>query len=759
MPLTSLALTICLVVFQMLILAAPTLAQESDIELLQKTIIDKETLTFAMGPAAKFSTNVNGRTHQQTPLTTYRGYQYATYYDAQRRVCIARRKLSSDSWEVIHFDDHKFESNDSHNTTVIGICHKDGTIHMAFDHHASELNYRVSKLGVANNPESTKWTHDLFGPVVHKLGSVKPDPRVTYPRFFAAPNGNLMLFYRGVTSGNGNGMIEEYDGDVHDWTPGLGKVIARDIGSFTANGRTSDYRCPYMNWVSYAGGRLHATWVWRERFEKTSAKNQHDLCYAYSEDNGRTWLNTHGVTIGKTGQEYIHLNSPDVVVASIPTNSGLTNQNTHYAYDDGSIHVVLRHVCNESGESRYHHYWRNTEGEWNREVLLFSGSRPKVVGTKDRTLVLAYTVEDEEENEELLIAKGKPNSDQSGWNWTDAKLPARHFILGDALLDLERWEQEQVLSIYSQDEPAKTIRTQLSGPVDGMPAPLNVFDYQFTEDIGTNSSQKSASLLPKGAKLIRPPPGRLALVVDGNSPDPDDIGATAVIFGLLSSSGLGDRLVHLSHSCDLKPVARISEKDEQRRQEVLQQTCVDGISHFGPFKNLKDFFNCRTQQDAAVDDLRQAINRSSKRNPLWIIEAGEPDVIGLALSASDPSRHRFVHVVSHHPANDNSGDLFEWQQILDFGIREHQIGDQNVGLQTAIQEWDWAKQHDNEGIKWIWNQLAYAEQDGVVKFQTDKFDCSDAGMVYWWITGSDSSGNKLSTPIEIGELLQRVQPR
>ena len=57
----------------------------------------------------------------------------------------------------------------------------------------------------------------------------------------------------------------------------------------------------------------------------------------------------------------------------------------------------------------------------------------------------------------------------------------------------------------------------------------------------------------KSEHVICPPAGRLAIVADGNSPDPDDIGATAVIFGLLHASGFNDRLVHLSHSCRITP--------------------------------------------------------------------------------------------------------------------------------------------------------------------------------------------------------------
>jgi hypothetical protein len=252
---------------------------------------------------------------------------------------------------------------------------------------------------------------------------------------------------------------------------------------------------------------------------------------------------------------------------------------------------------------------------------------------------------------------------------------------------------------------------------------------------------------------IRPPAGRLAIVADGNSPDPDDIGATAVIFGLLHASGLNDRLVHLSHSCDLKPSEKISVADELRRQKVLGDVCNYGVKNYGPYANLAGYFNCRIDQDAAVNDLRRAIDKSSQSDPLWIIEAGEPDIIGYALQAADAEKRKYVHVVSHHPANDNAGDFFAWRQILDFGVTEHQIGDQNIGLKTAIPLWDWAKAHPDERIHWIWEQLAYAERDGVVKFQTGYFDCSDAGMVYWWISGADQGGDKHATPKEIRAML------
>lgn len=260
--------------------------------------------------------------------------------------------------------------------------------------------------------------------------------------------------------------------------------------------------------------------------------------------------------------------------------------------------------------------------------------------------------------------------------------------------------------------------------------------------------------------VVSPPAGRLAIVSDGNSPDPDDIGAKAVMFGILNRAGLNDRLVHLSHSCDLNPFRNpgrqtIDEANELRRQNKLHSLCGEGLGFYGPFPNLADYFNCRSEQAAAVDDLRDAINASSAGDPLWIVEGGEPDVIGYALQAAEASKRQFVHVISHHPANDNSGDFFTWQEILDFGVTEHQIGDQNVGLQVLISSgaWDWAEDHPQPEIAWIWDQLKYAEQDGVVGFQANKFDCSDAGMVYWWLSGATNGGNRNSTPLEMKALL------
>jgi hypothetical protein len=452
----------------------PFAAAESQVQLLAKTVVEEKALTFAKGSATRFGISVNGRSHQQTAILSYRGYQYTTYFNAKRQVCIARRKLPAGEWQVIEFQDHRFETNDSHNTSVIGICDKDGTIHMAFDHHATRLNYRVSKTGAAHQPGSTTWNRDLFGNKQHSLGKLATTERVTYPRFFSAPNGNLMLYYRSVTSANGDGMIEEYDGEKQAWTPGLGKFISRDTGVLRVKGKTSHFRCPYINSISYVGSRLHASWTWRDRFEKTLAQNNHSLCYAYSDDHGRTWQNTQGEVIGVTGEQPIHLDSQGLVVARIPINSRLSNQTTHYAFPDGSIHIVVFHRSKNSNARRYQHYWRSKEGVWKKQELPFSGNRPKLLMNKEREMILVFS-----DDERLHLAKGVPNSAQTSWTWQQLALPKKQTIAADAIPDLERWRSEQILSLYLQEEPSVTKRTRSSKVIDGRPSALIVADYRI----------------------------------------------------------------------------------------------------------------------------------------------------------------------------------------------------------------------------------------------------------------------------------------
>ena len=114
------------------------------------SVVDPRALNFPSGP---WGPAINGQAFQQDGVASHKGYQYATYYDADRRLCVARRKLPAADWEVIRFEDYRIgEHNDIHNVATLGVCPGDGTIHLAFDHHCGPLHYRVSGRHAATRP-------------------------------------------------------------------------------------------------------------------------------------------------------------------------------------------------------------------------------------------------------------------------------------------------------------------------------------------------------------------------------------------------------------------------------------------------------------------------------------------------------------------------------------------------------------------------------------------------------------------------------
>ncbi len=255
------------------------------------------------------------------------------------------------------------------------------------------------------------------------------------------------------------------------------------------------------------------------------------------------------------------------------------------------------------------------------------------------------------------------------------------------------------------------------------------------------------------AQKINPPAGRIAVVADGNSPDPDDLGGTAVSLALLRATGLEDRLVHYSHCCDLVVLHRISEEAEHERHAMMQTTCDGTARRWGGFDHIT-FLDAKWQMEQTIKDLVNAINVSTEEDPLWIVEAGEPDMIGFALQASSKEKHKYVKVITHHPANDNAGDFFKWQEILDFGVEEVRIPDQNINLKVKEAEWDWAMNHPDDRMQFVWLMGKMAEVDNVVKFQKGKWDCSDAGMVLYWLTGATNGGLEQGSVEQVKTILE-----
>jgi len=330
------------------------------------SLVDEEALTIK----GNFGQAINGVSFQQEVMVTHQDYQYAAYYDGERRVCIARRQLPKGDWQVIQFQDYRFESNDSHNTISMGICPNDGTIHLAFDHHGHPLHYRASCKGVASNPENVTWEASLFGPIKSEIERGRPI-RLTYPRFWQTPDGGLQFCYREGGAGNGDRMLVDYDDHSGTWS-GTRQIDSR-AGNFQDGMGPSSSRCSYPNGYSYGpNGNLHTTWVWRE----SSQGANHDLIYCFSQDRGKTWRNNRGEVL----QQPPGANTPGIKVVDISRANGLMNTHGQAVDSQGRVHAVMWHcterTLKEAGTKpgahrwgppesrRYHHYWRGADAGW-----------------------------------------------------------------------------------------------------------------------------------------------------------------------------------------------------------------------------------------------------------------------------------------------------------------------------------------------------------------------------------------------------------
>ena len=463
-----------------------------------ESVVDPTALTLdrTRMHAVYYSTCVNVVHCQQEAVVTHENHQYVGYYDAERRVCMARRKLPAGEWSIIRFTDYVFEKNDDHNTVCIGVCPKDGTIHLAFDHHLDTLHYRVSRKGAASHPESVKWEASLFGPITSELENGKPLSGITYPCFWQTPDGGLQINYRehqrkNNTWGMANYMLADYDADTSTW------IRTREISS--GEGEYQGKRWPsgesvfckiatgYPHGYDYGPqGKLYVTWVW------SSEVGPRDLMYAYSEDQGKTWLNNQGEVLTTP----INTESPGVEVVDINERYGPQNQQTQAVDSKGRIHVVMRHSTDESIKAakmelekymeywgppdarRYHHYWRDKNGTWqHRELPWVAGTVPKVFIDKEDNAYLIYGAKKSPDipmvmhslDHNCTIAAASAKS-----KWTDWKVihVEKGTFFSDVMGDPYRWKKEGVLSIIVQDSPKE----------NAAPTALRILDFSFGTD-------------------------------------------------------------------------------------------------------------------------------------------------------------------------------------------------------------------------------------------------------------------------------------
>ena len=194
--------------------------------------------------------------------------------------------------------------------------------------------------------------------------------------------------------------------------------------------------------------------------------------YAYSKDQGKTWINSAGQAIDGLPC----LNTPGITVANISPAHGLPSMHGQAVDSLGRIHTVMLHCTDESlaaagskaGETRwglaaarrYQHYWRDSNGKWqHRELPWVAGNRAKVFIDKQDNLYLIYGEKHKISGSKkyygplnLCVAAATANAAYRDWKVIYRE---KGMFFNEMLIDPYRWDKDRILSVMVQEHPQK----------------------------------------------------------------------------------------------------------------------------------------------------------------------------------------------------------------------------------------------------------------------------------------------------------------
>lgn len=408
-------LRIASVVFMVLVGLKPILAQKVKLS----TIADD-------GWA---NNSVNAVVFRKNALTTFKGVQYAAFYNSSQQVVLAKRNINSANWQVT-VSPYRGDATDAHKSISI-MVDGDGYLHVAWGQHNNTLNYARSV--TAGSLE---------------LGKKEPmltlkENKVSYPEFYRLKDGNLLFLYRDGGSGNGNLMINRYNLKTKAWNRVQDNLI-------DGEGK----RNAYVQTAIDDKGTIHLSWVWRESPDVAS---NHDLCYAKSIDGGQTWQNSKGqnyqLPIKAENAEYAWL---------IPQQHELINQTSMnidqygnpyiatYWRNDGSKIPQYQVVYLENG------VWKVNSLNTRKTAFSLSGggtkkipiSRPKLISfTRNNKSCVALIFRDQERGNKVSVAT-TTDLGKAEWELTD--LTSFEVGAWEPSFDTEIWKNKKRLDLFVQ---------------------------------------------------------------------------------------------------------------------------------------------------------------------------------------------------------------------------------------------------------------------------------------------------------------------
>lgn len=266
-------------------------------------------------------------------LLTHPPHQYIAYYDDQRRLTVASRRLDGGEWLYTVLPEEI--GWDSHNYVTMAID-DEGLLHLAGNMHVSPLKYFRS----AAPFDAASLTR-----VPSMIGS--EEQRVTYPEFLRGVEGELIFTYRDGSSGSGNQIYNVYEPRARTWKRLLDTPLVDGEGAANAY-----FHGPLRG----PDGYFHLCWIWRDT---PDCATNHDLCYAKSKDL------VHWETSGGAPYRLPITQATAEVVDPVPPGGGLLNGNAKIGFDPYGRPVIAYHKFDENGKTQLYNA-RLENGTWKR---------------------------------------------------------------------------------------------------------------------------------------------------------------------------------------------------------------------------------------------------------------------------------------------------------------------------------------------------------------------------------------------------------
>ena len=314
-------------------------------------------------------------------VKVYGDFVFMTWYRGgknDRHVMLTRYNTVTGVKKTIEFPHQhtgyngKWWIGETHNTIAVGICPKDGTIHMVYDMHRNGnvpafandyLRYSYTTDNAATVPDD-EFTIDLFVQSPNNNYKHLAFPGITddnttklltYPAFFTNDEGDLFMKNRFGFSENGKFLFAKYDGN--NWKG------YTDFNRTSASSHGSPYNWGLYGDIKYLNGKIRIGFQQRANVKNDKYQYQNGFYYAYSDDpSGLTQWKDHkgtGFTRPLAKSDLIKISEPGDLVETTGVNQVYMVQGFDWTVTDNEdIHFIGRVKDNENNVTKYVHTYK-----------------------------------------------------------------------------------------------------------------------------------------------------------------------------------------------------------------------------------------------------------------------------------------------------------------------------------------------------------------------------------------------------------------